>query len=40
MSSKKFMRYVVVETYFIGRIIGVNCKQMTEVASKIKKQTR
>jgi len=30
-------RYIVVETYFIGRTVGVNCEQMIEFASKIKK---
>jgi hypothetical protein len=29
----KNVRYIVVETYFIGRIIGVNCGQMMEFAS-------
>jgi hypothetical protein len=31
------MRYIVVETYFIGRTVGVNCEQMIEFASKIKR---
>jgi hypothetical protein len=31
------MRYIVVETYFIGRTIGVNCEQRIEFAPKIKK---
>ena len=31
------MRYIVAETYFTGRTIGVNCEQMREFASKIKK---
>jgi len=30
-------RYIVVETYYIGRTVGVNCEQMIEFASKIKK---
>ncbi len=31
------MRYIVVETYFIGRAIGVNCEQMMEFALKNQK---
>jgi hypothetical protein len=30
-------RYIVVETYYIGRTVGVNCEQMIEFTSKIKK---
>ena len=30
-------RYIVVETYFIGRTVGVNCEQMIEFASNFKK---
>ena len=32
----KNVRYIVVETYFIGRTIGVNCEQMMEFASSQK----
>jgi hypothetical protein len=33
----KNVRYIVVEAYFIGRTIGVNCEQMMEFTLKIKK---
>ena len=35
--QEKIMRYIVVETYFIERTMGVKCEQMMVFASKIKK---